>query len=59
MQIRKCDICEQDISTKNGIMRVVAEDRWERFEFCEKCGIPIHKFLIKKGLVKKEKNPMC
>lgn len=52
MFITKCDLCKKNIK-KRPI--TVSFGFYERVELCEKCGLPILKFLKKKKLIKPEK----
>lgn len=51
MNITKCDICKKNVARED-IIRAQGKDAgFSFFEFCEKCGKPITKFLISKKLI--------
>ena len=51
MFIHKCDLCLKEIKSSKPI--ILAGIGYERFELCEKCGLPVAKYLQKNKLLKK------
>ena len=52
MMITKCDLCKKKIKEEPIIAGV---GFFKRFELCEKCGLPILKFLKKHKFIEKSK----
>ena len=53
MLIFVCDICGKRINDRNQAVNV-EQGFYKRFSFCDACSKPIHIFLKKSGLIKKE-----
>jgi len=52
MFVTRCDLCKKDINSKPITVTIGFSPR---FEFCEKCGLPILSFLEEKKLLKCKK----
>ena len=52
MRITKCDLCKKNIK---GEPVMAGRGFFSRTELCEKCGVPILKFLKKNKFLKNEK----
>jgi len=52
MFISKCDVCKKEIKKDRIDVRFSS---FGSAEFCDKCGLPILKFLKKNKLIKEEK----
>lgn len=54
MHINKCDLCGKTI--KDDKLAIYAGFRWSlsAYELCDKCGLPIAKFLRKNKLTKND-----
>lgn len=53
MRITKCDLCKKEIKERPVNVRY---GDYENAEFCEKCGLPVLKFLKKHKFIKDEKS---
>jgi len=53
MTMTKCDICKKAIKDDS---ITVSRGFGSRVELCQKCGIPVIKFLKRKKLIKPEKH---
>lgn len=51
MNIKKCDICKKEIGDKTN--KTTVSFRYEWFDICEICFLPVIKFLQKNKLIDK------
>ncbi|MBU2264816.1 hypothetical protein KJ784_01355 [Patescibacteria group bacterium] len=55
MNIKKCDICKKVMKDREGIKIYPQSEIFASFEICDKCGVPVMRFLKNKKLIKDKK----